>query len=180
MVPVVCTQRYCTPRLRTGLQARECGTGKINPASDLLGAQTGCNEHQARWFNLSTPSKGSPSSWAACTERCLRGVKSSVIPLQKLASGCEWQLREWQVYSNMVYFDLLVVWCRLIYISPSEVRPRLFKAPPRANYEPQFLESSIFEYLSLLAASGLIYIDNYPMGTNIRLKTGKHTNKHNQ
>ncbi len=32
--PALCTQRYFTPRLKTGLQARECGAGKIDPSSD--------------------------------------------------------------------------------------------------------------------------------------------------
>ncbi len=35
------------PRSKTGLQTRECGTSKSNPASDHLGALAVCDEHQA-------------------------------------------------------------------------------------------------------------------------------------
>ncbi len=35
------------PRPKAGLQVRECGTSKINPASDLLGALVVFDEHQA-------------------------------------------------------------------------------------------------------------------------------------
>ncbi len=45
--PVLCTQRYFTPRPKTGLQARECGAGKINPDSDLFGALAIFGEHRA-------------------------------------------------------------------------------------------------------------------------------------
>ncbi len=45
--PALCTQRYFMPRPKTGLQVRECGTSKINPASDLLGALVVCDEHRA-------------------------------------------------------------------------------------------------------------------------------------
>ncbi len=45
--PALCTHRYLTPRPKTGLQARECGTSKINPASDFLGAPTVYDKHQA-------------------------------------------------------------------------------------------------------------------------------------
>ncbi len=45
--PTLCTQRYFTPRPKTGLQARECGTSKINPASYLFGALAVCDEHRA-------------------------------------------------------------------------------------------------------------------------------------
>ncbi len=41
-----CKPRYFTPRPKTGLQARECGTLKINPASDLLGVLADCEEHR--------------------------------------------------------------------------------------------------------------------------------------
>ncbi len=44
--PALCAQRYFTPRPKTGLQARECGASKINPASDLLGALAVCDEHR--------------------------------------------------------------------------------------------------------------------------------------
>ncbi len=37
---------------------RECGTGKINPASDLLGALTVCNEHQAEVLEFVHTLKG--------------------------------------------------------------------------------------------------------------------------
>ncbi len=40
-------QRYFTLRPKTGLQARECGTSEINPASYLLGALAVCNEQRA-------------------------------------------------------------------------------------------------------------------------------------
>ncbi len=36
--PALCTQLYFTPR--------ECGTSKINPASDLLGVLAVCHEHR--------------------------------------------------------------------------------------------------------------------------------------
>ncbi len=36
----------------TGLNARECGTSKINPASDLLGALAVCDEHRAEVVEL--------------------------------------------------------------------------------------------------------------------------------
>ncbi len=32
-------KRYFTPRPKTGFQTLECGTGKINPTSDLLGSR---------------------------------------------------------------------------------------------------------------------------------------------
>ncbi len=35
--PALCTQRYFTPLPQIGLLTRECGTGKIDPASDLFG-----------------------------------------------------------------------------------------------------------------------------------------------
>ncbi len=43
--PALCAHRYLTSRPKTGLQASECGTGKINSASDLLGALAVCDGH---------------------------------------------------------------------------------------------------------------------------------------
>ncbi len=45
--PALFTQRYFTLRPKTGLQVRECGTGKINPASYLIGALAVCDELRA-------------------------------------------------------------------------------------------------------------------------------------
>ncbi len=45
--PALCTQRYFRPRSKTGWQARECETSKINSASDFLGALAVCDEHRA-------------------------------------------------------------------------------------------------------------------------------------
>ncbi len=42
--PALFTQRYFTTRPKTGLQTRECTTGKFNPACDLFGALTVCDE----------------------------------------------------------------------------------------------------------------------------------------
>ncbi len=44
--PALYSQQHFAPRSKTGLKARECGTSKINLASDLLGALTVCYEHQ--------------------------------------------------------------------------------------------------------------------------------------
>ncbi len=40
-------QTYFTLRPKTGMQAKECGTSKTNPASDLLGALAVWDDHQA-------------------------------------------------------------------------------------------------------------------------------------
>ncbi len=48
----LCAQRYFTPRPKAGLQARECRTSKINPASDLLVALAVCDEHGADVLEL--------------------------------------------------------------------------------------------------------------------------------
>ncbi len=45
--PALCTRRYFMPRPKAGLQVKECGTSKINPASDLLGVLVVCDEHRA-------------------------------------------------------------------------------------------------------------------------------------
>ncbi len=45
--PAPCEQRYFRPQLKTGLRARECGTSKIKPASDLFGVLAVCDEHRA-------------------------------------------------------------------------------------------------------------------------------------
>ncbi len=44
--PVLCAQRYFTPRPKIGLQAREWRVGKINPAPNLAGVLAVCDEHQ--------------------------------------------------------------------------------------------------------------------------------------
>ncbi len=63
--PAFCTQRYFTPRPKTGLEARECGTGKTNRASDLLGALAICDKHRAEIREFSNIPNGSPSSRTA-------------------------------------------------------------------------------------------------------------------
>ncbi len=53
--PALCTQRYFTPRPKAGFQAKECGTSKINPASDLTGALAVCDDRRAavlEFFNI--------------------------------------------------------------------------------------------------------------------------------
>ncbi len=44
--PALCTPRYFTPPPKTGLQARECGTRKINPVSYLLAALAVCEDYR--------------------------------------------------------------------------------------------------------------------------------------
>ncbi len=46
--PDLCTQRYFTLQPRT----RECGTGKINSASDIFGALAVCDENRMELFEL--------------------------------------------------------------------------------------------------------------------------------
>ncbi len=44
----LCTQRYFTPRPKTGLQTREYGMSKINSVSNLLGFLADYDEHRAK------------------------------------------------------------------------------------------------------------------------------------
>ncbi len=50
--PALCTQRYFTPRPKTGLQARECEPSKFKPVSDLFGALAVCDENRTEVFEL--------------------------------------------------------------------------------------------------------------------------------
>ncbi len=79
--PALYTHRYFTSRPTTGLQARQRGTGKINPASDLFSVWSlpypRRRNVETRYWNMPTSSSGPPSSRMAW--RCSRGMSADII-----------------------------------------------------------------------------------------------------